>query len=65
MEPRLIDVNEQKQMIPDDEVRSAFLRRDDIKKLPRAEAAARWLKHLEKLNGFREALAKIPAFEVS
>jgi hypothetical protein len=57
---RLISVSKQKELIPDESIKMAFLRRPDIARLKTGEQESRWAKHLAKVNKFREFLATIP-----
>lgn len=50
--------DEQKQLIPDDSIKSAFLERKDIALLPQDEQETRWEEHLNTVNEFREMLSK-------
>lgn len=56
-----LTVKEQKKLIPDDEVREAFMDRDDIKCLSPAEQEKQWQEALVNINKFREQLSHIEA----
>ncbi len=58
-----LSVKQQQELIPDEDVRDAFMRRDDIRCLNASEKARRWELHLAALNRFREQLSEIPAFQ--
>ena len=61
---RLVSVSEQKKLIPDAAVRAYFMKRPDIKALPRAERERRWRKHQAGLKAFREFLSTLPCVGV-
>jgi hypothetical protein len=56
-----LTVKQQKELVPDDDIREAFLNRDDIKCLSPAEQEARWKQAEIYINKFREQLSGIPA----
>ena len=59
---RQLTVKEQKELISDDEVHTAFLKREDVARLSPDEQETRWQKHLIELEKFRQSLANIPVF---
>lgn len=61
MDVRIVPVDEQQCLIPDDVVRVAFMQREDIAVLDETEREKRWAAHLVGLNRFREFLATIPS----
>ena len=50
---------EQRNLIPDDEVKAAFWEREDIRSLPPDKRESRWREHLVQLNRFRELLSEV------
>ena len=64
MKARCVSVAEQKNLIPDAAVRVLFMRRADIKGLPKPERERRWRKHRAGMKKFREFLSAIPGFVI-
>jgi len=62
---RKLSVDEQKEIIPDEAIRKAFVERDDIVNLSEEEQERLWQEALENINGFRKWLADIPTFVLS
>jgi hypothetical protein len=58
---RKISVEEQRELIPDDVVKEAFMTREDIRSLPPEDRERRWAEHLKRLDEFRALLSGIPA----
>lgn len=58
--PGPLTVEEMKVIIPDDDIKEAFMRRDDIVLLPPEEREKQWEEHLIHVNHFRELLSKLP-----
>jgi hypothetical protein len=54
-----LTVEEQRQLIPDNDVRQAFFRREDIACLPLEEQESRWARHKVSLDKFRGLLSGI------
>lgn len=61
---RKLSVEQQKQIIPDDAVQAAFMRRPDIAKLPKQEREARWAKALVNINAFRGHLSTLDSIVI-
>lgn len=55
---RKLTPDQQREIIPDDSVHRAFLRRPDIQKLSPDEQERRWASHLESVNAFRQTLSE-------
>lgn len=53
------------ELIPEDEVHAAFLRREDIATLAPEQQAEAWLKHKEGLGRFFHALKGVPFFVIN
>jgi hypothetical protein len=51
--------DQQRTLIPDDEVRRAFLQREDIAHLSPEEQETRWARHQIALDKFREFLSGV------
>ena len=59
-----LTVNQQKELIPDDSVKAAFMNRADIAALPEEERKTRWAdcqKSLDKFRGFLSTRDSITA----
>lgn len=52
------------ELIPEDEVHAAFLRREDIATLAPEQQAEAWLKHKEGLGRFFHTLQGVPFFVI-
>jgi hypothetical protein len=52
-----LTVEQQKQLIPDESVKTRFMERADISKLPAKEKEIRWRRHLAKMDEFRKFLS--------
>jgi hypothetical protein len=59
-----LSVDEQKELIPDDSIRQAFLEREDIAALPPDEQEKEWQKALVNINKFRELLSGLDSYVV-
>lgn len=59
-----LTVEQQKELIPDSEVRKCFMERLDIAQLPEMEREARWQRHLVKLREFQEFLSGLDGFVI-
>lgn len=55
--PKNHSVEELESAIPDDEVKTAFMRREDIANLPEDEREYRWANHLTRLRKFMADLS--------
>lgn len=53
------------ELIPEDAVHAAFLRREDIATLAPEQQAEAWLKHKEGLGRFFQALQGVPLFVIN
>lgn len=53
------------ELIPEDAVHAAFLRREDITPLAPEQQAEAWLKHKEGLGRFFQALQGLPLFVIN
>lgn len=56
-----LTVEDQKELIPDADIRAAFLEREDIAKLSPEDQEERWQRHLLKVNEFREMMSGLNA----
>lgn len=65
VQTRKISADEQRSLIPDEAIRAAFMRRDDIRSLPAKERNKRWATHLKKVNEFRNQLAQLDGIVIS
>jgi hypothetical protein len=55
-----LSADEQREIIPDDSVHIAFMRREDILSMATPEERERaWQEHLRKLNELRETLSRL------
>jgi Mor family transcriptional regulator len=53
-----LSIEQQMELISDDSIHAAFLRRDDIAPLPHKEQERLWQEHLTKVNYFRKILSE-------
>ena len=60
-----LSIDQQKDLIGDAEIKACFLQRPDILPLPPEEQEAKWQKHLEGVNRFRDWLTTVDSYVVS
>lgn len=53
------------ELIPEDAVHAAFLRREDIASLAPEQQVEAWLKHKENLGHFLQVLQDVPLFVIN
>jgi len=59
-----LSVKQQRALIPDSEIKVAFMKRGDIKTLSSTEREARWREHKKHVDKFRQFLAGVDALVV-
>jgi len=64
MKPRLVSVEEQQELIPDDAIREAFMEREDVMCLSEDEQERRWQEHVPKIRQLQRRLSELPGFVV-
>ena len=63
-QPKKLSVEEQRGIIPDDEIYRAFCRRPDVQKMSDEGRAVAWAEQVRAIERFRQMLSTVPSYVI-